>query len=112
MSDGITIEGRINRIGKEQTFGTFKKVEVWLETDLESKHPQIISVEFTQDNISRLDIVAPGDMVEVTVDIRGRHHEPTDRVFNSIVAWKIKVTESNASPCDSAPEEKEDEIPF
>ena len=112
MSEGITIEGRINRIGEEQTFGTFKKVEVWLDTDLESKYPQIISVEFTQDNISRLDSVAPGDMVEVSVNIRGRHHEPTDRVFNSIVAWKIEVTESNASPCADAPEETEDEILF
>ena len=112
MSEGITIEGRINRIGEEQTFGTFKKVEVWLDTDLKSKYPQIISVEFTQDNISRLDSVAPGDMVEVTVDIRGRHHEPTDRVFNSIVGWKIEVTESIGSPYADAPEETEDEIPF
>ena len=119
MSEQIVIRGRINRIGEEKTFGaSFRKVEVWLETDLESKYPQILSVEFTMDNIEKLNGFTDGETVEVRVNLRGRLHAPTDRVFNTITAWSIKRTES--APGENPPtqeppadfDDDDDSIPF
>jgi len=114
MSEAIKVEGRVNKIGEEQEYGTFRKVEVWLETDLDGKYPQMLSVEFTQDNIAKIADLSVGDMVSVSINLRGRYHEGTDRVYNSIVAWNVRVVEpASASPAPTPPADDEsDEIPF
>ena len=120
MSERIDINGMVKKVGDEQVFGeSFHKKELWLEIDRESKNPQTICVEFTQYNVHKLDSITEGDEVEISINLRGRYHEPSDRVYNSIVGWFIKKI-SDAAPAQSEPadealegdEEYEDSIPF
>lgn len=107
------LTGRIKKIGEQETFGTFNKKEVWLETELDSKYPQLVAVEFTQDNISKLDSANEGDEVTIAINIRGRYHEGTDRVYNSLTGWKIEVKSKGAPTAEKAPPvEDDDDLPF
>ncbi len=117
MSERIDIQGQVKKVGEVQTFGTFNKRELWLEIERDSKYPQTISVEFTQDNTSKLDSINESDEVEVSINLRGRYHEGTDRVYNTLTGWFIKkLSEGASAPAPSEPVEPpadtEGDIPF
>ena len=119
MSESYDIKGRVKEVREAQTFGTFTKRELWLDTDLDTKYPQMISVEFTQDKVTLIDALSVGDDVTVTVNVRGRYHEGTDKVYNTIQAWKVSVDSKAEAPPASAPPANDpfdgddsDSIPF
>lgn len=109
------IEGSVKEVREAQTFGTFTKRELWLDTEKDSKYPQETVIEFSQNNTALLDPIKAGDEVTVTFDVRGRYHEGTDKRYNSLNGWGIDVKAKSGAP-ESAPpkdfEESDDQIPF
>ena len=83
-----SIEGRVRSIGQLETFNNFKKIEFIIETT-EEKYQQIIKFEVHNDKAEdAIKNLNSGDNVEVHFNLRGREWE--GKVFNNLVAWKIK----------------------
>jgi translation initiation factor IF-3 len=71
----------------------FKKQEFVVKTD--EQYPQEILMEFNQEKCSKLDSVAVGDTVKVSINLRGRswvNQQGEAKYFNTIQAWNIEVT--------------------
>lgn len=88
----MEIQGRVKQIGSVQTFGSgFQKRELVIVT--EEQYPQPILIEFTQGNCALLDSVATGELVKVSINLRGRewtNPEGEVKYFNSIQGWRIE----------------------
>ena len=97
------IEGSIKRIMNEFVISDkFKKRELIIST--QSEYPQNIMVEFHQDNCAILDQYAEGDLVNVSVNIRGREWiNPQGEVkyFNTLQGWRIEKISANPSSSES-----------
>jgi single-strand DNA-binding protein len=99
------VSGSVDEIKEPQTFASgFTKRELIL-TVQDGKYDQTVVFEFLQDSVSKLDDIKEGDSVSVTFDLRGRRHN--DRVFNSLVGWKISVD----SKAESSAPQNENPIP-
>ncbi len=90
----MEIKGIIKQVGKTQVLSDkFSKRVLILKTDYESKYPQYIVVQFTNANITKLDSVQPGEVVTVSINLRGREYTDqagTLKYFNTIEGWKIQ----------------------
>jgi hypothetical protein len=124
----VTIEGTVEKVGEVETIKQFLKRELWIKVDKDTKYPQTVSIEFTQKNVARLNLVNEGDDVIVEADLRGR--EWKGKVFNSLNGWKCVIeapkppvaetNEENASERESAfaggdfedDEEDDENLPF
>jgi hypothetical protein len=101
----MEVQGKVKLIGKNQSFGTkgFVKAELIVET--EGEYPQPINIEFTGDNTDFLAKLSVGDLVKVSINLRGREWTSPEGVvkyFNSIQGWKVE----NLSPTDMEPATK------
>lgn len=122
-------EGKIKIIGETQTFGEkgFRKREVVLTTELDSKYPQNILIEFVQDKCDILDGCFVGQDVKIDINIRGREWtNPQGEVkyFNTIQGWRLNVVgggneqQAASPPADAFEpqnelnEEDHDDLPF
>jgi hypothetical protein len=120
----MEVVGKIIAIGEVEVFGAkgFKKRQLVIETD--SKYPQTIPVDFTQDKTALLDYYTLGDFVTVDINIRGSKWQ--ERYFVNLDGWKIAKTNSEKTASDFMPdrekvmetempqigEEEEDDLPF
>ena len=91
----MEIKGTVKVIGESQTFGSngFTKREVVLTTEKDSKYPQDIMIEFTQDNCDLIDPYAEGEDVIISVNLRGRewvNPQGDSKYFNSLNGWRIE----------------------
>lgn len=119
----MEIKGRLLQSTKvEQITDSFKKCNIILETEYDSKYPQEVSIEVHNANIDKLKGLGKGDIVDVEVNLRGRKYSKEgkpDVWFNSLVLWKITVVTKaeDATPApapvdiSSAPED-DDSLPF
>lgn len=85
------IKGTIKALfATEQITQTFSKKEIVVET--QETYPQSILLQFTNNNINKLDNINVGDNVEVKYNLRGRGYEKNGetRYFNTIEGWDIK----------------------
>lgn len=91
--------GVISKIGEVQSFGTksFKKREVVLDI-LDGKFPQTIAFEFQGDRCDMPNKYNEGDQITIKFDLRGRLHEASGRVYNTLNAWQIKGDAAPAKP--------------
>ncbi len=74
----------------QQISDKFKKREFVIETD--EQYPQLIKMEFVQDNCSKLDSFAIGQDVEVYFNLRGRkwtNKEGKDNYFITLSVWRM-----------------------
>ena len=81
-----------------QTFGNFKKREFVIETS--DKYPQKIIMQVTNDNVEILDNLADGDVIECSINLRGREWTSPQgeiKYFNSIECWKMKFLDDERS---------------
>lgn len=96
----MEIKGIIKQVGKTQVLSDkFSKRELILKTEVESKYPQYLVIQFTQSNVTKLDSVQPGELVTVSINLKGREYTGSDgvtKVFNTIEGWKI--TKDGESP--------------
>lgn len=86
------IAGRIKAIMAENVISEkFKKREFVITT--QSEYPQDIIIEFVQDKCSILDNFRESDLVDVSVNIRGRewiNPQGEAKYFNTLQAWRIE----------------------
>ena len=97
----MEIQGKIKVINPEQQVSaSFRKRELVIAT--EEQYPQFISINFVQDNCDLLDNYNLGDVVKVSINLRGREWiNPAGeaKYFNDIQGWRIeKVSDSTNSP--------------
>lgn len=125
----MEIQGTIKMIDETKTFGNngFRKREVVITT--EEQYPQHILVEFVQDKTDLLNSYSVGQLVKISINIRGREWtNPQGEVkyFNSIQGWRIENVQNDApaegmppvppaeafEPADNLNEEDHDDLPF
>jgi len=120
----MEIIGKIILIGETETFGAkgFKKRQVVIETD--SKYPQTIPVDFTQDKTGLLDLYKLDDFVNISINVRGTKWN--DKFYVNLDGWQIKKTDSEKTSSAFMPDrekvletempqmgdEEEDDLPF
>ena len=104
-----TIKGTIKKINEtQQVTDSFKKREFVVET--QDQYPQTYLIEFTQDNVTKLDNFKEGQNVDVSYNLRGREWtspEGKTMYFTTINAWKIEEGISEPVAID-----EDDDLPF
>ena len=109
----MELRGQIKEIQELQEFssGFQKQVAIILTEEM---YPQPIPVEFTQDKISLLEGVAPGDKVIIGINLRGREWQAPDgevKYFSSIAAWKLdKLAEDTTPPAKEKKKSSKKEV--
>ena len=90
------LTGAVRLIHETQTFASgFTKREFVVETG--GKYPQLIKLECVKDRVADLDKLRPGDVVNVSFDIRGSEYK--ERHYVNLVAWKVEAT-GESEPAD------------
>ena len=90
------LTGAVRLLHDSQTFASgFTKREFVVETG--GKYPQLIKLECVKDRVADLDNIRPGDVVNVSFDIRGSEYK--DRHYVNLVAWKVEAT-GESEPAD------------
>jgi hypothetical protein len=125
----MEVQGRIKMIDETKTYGNngFRKREVVVTT--EEQYPQHIMVEFVQDKCDLLNNHSVGQMVKISINLRGRewtNPQGETKYFNSIQGWRIENVQEESSgenippvppmeafePADNVKEEDHDDLPF
>ena len=126
----MEVQGRIKMIDETKTYGNngFRKREVVVTT--EEQYPQHILVEFVQDKCDLLNNYSVGQMVKISINLRGRewvNPQGETKYFNSIQGWRIENLQAEQSASDNMPpvppmeafepaddynEEDHDDLPF
>lgn len=92
MEDSIVVTGAVVRVLETKSTGPndFKSRAVHVKT--EGQYPQTMEIQFNQGNVTLLDGLAPGQKVNITVNLKGREYikEGNPLVFNSLLGWKIE----------------------
>lgn len=125
----MEVQGRIKMIDETKTYGNngFRKREVVVTT--EEQYPQHIMVEFVQDKCDLLNNYSVGQMVKISINLRGRewvNPQGETKYFNSIQGWRIENLQSEPAgdnmppvppmeafePADDYNDEDHDDLPF
>lgn len=90
----IEITGTILKIKDRKDVSLkFTSREVWITTEKESKYPQTITVQLTQDRCDLIDSFVIGDEVKLSVNLKGRlwtSKEGEEKVFNTLEVFRIE----------------------
>lgn len=116
----MTVTGIIKQVGKTQKVSDkFTKRELILKTEYGTPYPQYLLIQFTQKNVSKLDAFHPGDLVTVSLNIKGRQYTDkngNETAFNTLEGWHIEKDEETVvpQPTTGMTEEEQDEstLPF
>lgn len=114
----MEISGKIKIIKEIQSIGAsgFKKRELIVNTN--EQYPQILLIEFIQDNCELLNRFSVDDEVIISINLRGREWKNTNgeiKYYNTFLGWKInKIDEANEPPTPPSQNKvkKEDDVPF
>lgn len=113
----MDLKGELIRIyDTKQVSEKFALREFVIET--KEQYPQSIILQVSQDKCKILDNYKLGDLVQVSINVRGRKwtdKEGKDRFFNTLEVWKI--TNESSTPVSvlvPAPEPtmEDDKLPF
>lgn len=121
MSAETKIAGTLEKIMPVQEISdSFIKRDIVVKTD--GDYPQLISIQFVQDQVSLFDDILEGAKVEIDVNIRGREWtSPQGEVkyFNTLQGWKVSQLEAGTAPkakpkakAKAAEKEEDDDLPF
>lgn len=123
MSAEAKIAGVIEKIMPVQEISdSFTKRDIVVNTG--GDYPQLVSIQFVQDQVFLFNDILEGANVVVDVNIRGRAWESPQgetKYFNTLQGWKIDVLE-NGKPTENSTEksvledptnnETDDDLPF
>lgn len=92
----MEVQGRVKMVGDIQTFGSngFQKREIVVTT--EEQYPQHIIIEFIQDKCSLLDNIQIGQLVKISINLRGREWispQGETKYFNTLQGWRIETVQ-------------------
>tara|TARA_R100000664_G_C2635016_1_gene62734 strand:- start:50 stop:388 length:339 start_codon:yes stop_codon:yes gene_type:complete len=110
-----TVKGTIKKITSVEQKNDFRFRKLILNTG--GDYPQVLSIDFTQQNCGLLDAWKVGDSVEVYYNLRGREWEkpgtnPKEiKYFTSLQGWRVVEDKEEVSNRDQAPD-REDNLPF
>lgn len=91
----MVLTGLIRDIFHEESFGNgpkpFRKRVLWL-SEIGSQYPNVWSIEFWNDDCSRLDNFSTGNKVNINFEVRGKMSTKNgeEKVFNTIRGIKIQ----------------------
>lgn len=108
----MSITGKITKIFETEEKGNFRVRKLIVETN--DKYPQVVALDFTQNNCGLLDAHSVGDNVEVFYNVRGRaweNREGKTLYFTSLQGWKVREYKEEVTTKDQAPD-REDDLPF
>lgn len=88
MSKTFEITGCISKIKPIQTFNSGFQKQTLVLNDKDEKYPQEIAIDFSRDNVKKLEQYQPGDHVTITFAIHGR--EWNDRHFVDLKGLRIE----------------------
>ena len=88
MSKTFEITGCISKIKPIQTFNSGFQKQTLVLNDKDEKYPQEIAIDFSRDNVKKLEQYQPGDHVTITFAIQGR--EWNDRHFVDLKGLRIE----------------------
>lgn len=120
----MELTGRLIMKTETQSFGSngFEKREIAIQT--EEQYPQKILIEFTQQKCDLVDGLKKGELIKVSVNIRGRdwvNPQGETKYFNSFQGWKVDrlkgavgyKPEPNTPTIENKQElPEEDDLPF
>ena len=125
----MEVQGRIKLIDETKTYGNngFRKRELVVTT--EEQYPQHIMIEFVQDKCDLLNNFAVGQLVKISINLRGRewvNPQGETKYFNSIQGWRIENLQQETTaegmppvppmeafePAEEFSEEDHDDLPF
>ena len=123
---GLTLSGKVNKVGEVIEVGNFSKRLLWLEIDLDSQYPQIVELEFLKDKTALLNPVTENSMVTVDINLRGKlfTNDKGTRFYNTLNGWRLKVdleakvnegkkSDPKTNKSEAPPEtNNEDDLPF
>ena len=110
----MSLTGKIKKITEVQERANFRFRKLILETT--DKYPQVVAVDFTQNNCGLLDdtICKVGNIVEVFYNVRGREWTNSKNevlYFTTLNGWRVREYQEEISTKDQAPD-REDDLPF
>ena len=125
----MEVQGRIKMIDETKTYGNngFRKRELVVTT--EEQYPQHILIEFVQDKCDLLNSYSVGQMIKVSINLRGRewvNPQGETKYFNSVQGWRLENLQQENStenmppvppmeafePAENVKEEDHDDLPF
>lgn len=107
----MNLEGIISHIGETITINDkLKKRQLILKTDLDTKYPQEVAIDFLNDKGDILNRHQQGQKVSVSINIRGK--KSNGNYYNNIVGWKIAHIISNEVTNQQQNPEREIELEF
>lgn len=110
----MSIKGKVQKVLETEEKGNFRVRKLVIETM--DKYPQVVALDFTQNNVGLLDdpVVKVGNNVEVFYNVRGRaweNREGKTLYFTSLQGWRVREYKEEVSTQDQAPD-REDDLPF
>ena len=119
MSD-LTLTGTVKAVFETVKISDkFRKRDVVVTTADNPDYPQHISIQFTQDNVDKLNGLKVGEQVTININLRGREYEKDGetRYFNTVEGWRIETQGTNAptaapSQPASIGADESDDLPF
>src|SRR5699024_1960693 len=107
----MEVQGRIKEIFDTKEYGSngFQKRQLVITT--EEQYPQHLSIDFIQDKTAMLDNYQVGQLVKVSIDLRGREWvspQGETKYFNSINGWRIEKIEPQKQGGNTPPPAPED----
>ena len=108
MSEILKIKGTVYKVSQEEVKSEkFKKRDVILEV-IEGTYKQYLTVQFSNAKCDLLNNVRQGDMISVSINLKGRLWTGADGVeksFNTFEGWQIE-SDSLASTQTNIPIQK------
>lgn len=118
----MNITGKLHvKFNSQQVSERFSKREFVVEYAENPMYPQLISFQLIQDKVDLLDPFDPGQMINVSFNLRGRSWispQGETKYFNSLEAWRIQSVEQQPDTPPPAPgpvqdvSGDDDDLPF
>ena len=109
MSEVLKIKGTVYKVSQEEVKSEkFKKREVILEV-IEGTYKQYLTVQFSNAKCDLLNNVRQGDMISVSINLKGRlwtGNDGVEKSFNTFEGWQIE-SDSLASTQTNIPIQKQ-----
>jgi len=110
----MSIKGKVQQITEIEEKGNFRVRKLVIETF--EKYPQVVALDFTQNNVGLLDdsVCKVGNNVEVFYNVRGRaweNREGKTLWFTSLQGWRVREYREEIAVEAQSPD-REDDLPF
>ena len=115
MSEVLKIKGTVYKVSQEEIKSEkFKKREVIIEV-VKGDYKEYLSIQFSNAKCDLLNNVLQGDMISVSINLKGRLWTGADGVeksFNTFEGWQIEVDSLGSTVTNIPIQDEFDNDPF